>query len=145
MDPMQLSKRAQRLLFFAHEEAKKGEAMCISSAHLFLGALALGGYISSAFVSGAANSPDVFCSAVSKTKARATPHGYTESTIAVLRSALAIAHSFGHRQVDAAHIALALVREEQGEASQLMDSLGVRRRAVELKLIRRLSARKRRA
>ena len=138
-----LSSRAQKLLRLAHGEAESVGSADIASEHLLLGALALGGYLTSALCSKSSLSLQALRHSLGSGVPKVSGCRYSESAETIFRAAVAISRSLRHKRVDAAHIVLALLGEKEGEASRALDLFNVRRQGAQSQIRRRLRKRKR--
>jgi|SRR6266511_1204715 len=140
MADVPFSRRAQRLLRLAHEEADAAQPTCVSSVHLLLGALSFGGNIQRAIC---------FRSSLSANELRSrileigpTPEdangGYTQSCRNILRVAARISRTLGHKHIDPEHIVLALLTERRGGASRALKSFAVNKKNAKTQIQRRI-------
>jgi len=138
---MRYTQSAVELILCAAGNARALGHSCVGSAHLLL-ALSQTPGLEGTLLRGAGLESDVLCSAITVLYGRGTPdlplpQGYTSRARRILRQAAEEAKALSHREVTPLHILLALLRQENSAAGDLltlgcMDTDELFSRALEL-------------
>lgn len=124
------TEKAQKVLIFAQEEAVRLRHNYIGTEHILLGLLREGeGLAAQILNSRGANLEDIRKRVVSAVGMGNVPVsqviGYTPRTKNIMEISVNEARMLGHNYVGTEHLLLALIREGEGVAAQILKSLGI--------------------
>lgn len=126
------TERAQRVILVAEEEAKRLNHDYVGTEHVLLGMIAIGEGVAAQVLSNLGVDLRMIRNEIEKI----VGHGdhivllgnipFTPRAKKVLEFAVEEAVNLGHSHVGTEHLLLGLIREEEGVAAQILESLGVR-------------------
>src|SRR5437899_5215717 len=124
------TERARRVIILAQEEAKRLNHSAVGTEHILLGIVREGEGVASKVLESLNISPERVRAEIESAIGRGerTPHEevtFTPRAKKVLELALDEARRLGHNYIGTEHLLLGLIREGEGVAARVLDSLGV--------------------
>ena len=124
------TEKAQRVLILAQEEALRLKHNYIGTEHILLGLLKEGeGIAAQVLMSRGANLEDIRERVINAVGMGTEPVkqvlGHTARTKNVIETSVGEARALGHNYVGTEHLLLALLREKDGIAAQILESIGI--------------------
>lgn len=124
------TEKAQRVLILAQEEALRLKHNYIGTEHILLGLLKEGeGIAARILINRGANLDDIRKKVIATVGMGNEPVnqviGYTARTKNVIETSVSEARALGHNYVGTEHLLLALLKERDGIATQILESIGI--------------------
>jgi len=138
------TERAQKVLIYAQEEALRLRHNYIGTEHILLGLVKEGQGIAAQLIKSKGIDLDSLRTAVISMVSMGDEPvdkvlGYTPRTKYIIESSANEARNFNHNYVGTEHLLLALLREGEGVAAQILKAMGITLEYVESELRKRLS------
>lgn len=138
------TERAQKVLIYAQEEALRLRHNYIGTEHILLGLVKEGQGIAAQLIKSKGIDLDSLRTAVISMVSMGDEPvdkvlGYTPRTKYIIESSANEARNFNHNYVGTEHLLLALLREGEGVAAQILKAMGITLEYVENELKKRLS------
>ncbi|WP_333783298.1 ATP-dependent Clp protease ATP-binding subunit [Lutispora sp.] len=139
------TERAQRVMVYAQEEAIRLRHDYIGTEHILLGLVREDEGIGAQLIKNRGGDLEELRKRVMAVIGMGQEPvtkviGYTPRTKNILESSLSEARALGHNYVGTEHLLLALLREGEGVAAQILDSIGITLEDIEDDIIKQLSS-----